>query len=439
MDAAHAGSAVFRARFEREARAAASLQSPHVVQVLDYGVEGDTPYIVMELLVGEDLRRRLSRERRLSLAATSRILSHVARGLGAAHEAHLVHRDLKPANVFLAGAPGAGGDEVVKILDFGIAKDLMGEHVGESTRTGELVGSPHYMSPEQVRGAKDIDHRSDLWALSVIVYRSLTGQLPFRGDVFGAVIAQVLADPVPVATHVAPDLPPEVDAFFARGFARDREARFQTAEEMAAAFAALVAEVAQGAGRWAEIEDPPTRPMMTSSYPLAAAGDLMLPPSGLRPEMPSIPTESMGSSSDGAGPGSGALGGTGGPVIHTAPPPPLPRAALPRWLPLGGVVLGVLLGGGAFVALRAPGGGVPQGAAAGAAAPPAVTASAAVAVSATASATAVAAAEPVSSAVPSASVNAGVAEAPSATASAKVVAPPPGKGPLPKKGQNWGF
>src|SRR5262249_50757860 len=148
----------------------------------------------------------------------------------------------KPANIFLSKIDD---EEVVKILDFGIAKDMMSQAVGEGTKTGELMGSPHYMSPEQVRAARDIDHRSDLWSLSVIVFRSLTGRLPFTGDVVGAVIAQILADPIPIATQVAPDLPKSVDAFFVRGFARNRDERFQSAREMAEAFAAIAA--AEGA------------------------------------------------------------------------------------------------------------------------------------------------------------------------------------------------
>src|SRR5262249_46564111 len=132
-------------------------------------------------------------------------------------------------------------EEVVKVLDFGIAKEVTATTVGESTKTGELMGSPHYMSPEQVRGAKDLDHRSDLWSLAVITFRALTGRLPFGGEVLGAVMAQIIADPIPVASAFAADLPPAVDEFLARGFAREREQRFQSAREMAEAFSSIVA------------------------------------------------------------------------------------------------------------------------------------------------------------------------------------------------------
>ncbi len=244
MDPNHAGAAVARQRFEREAKMAASLKSAHVVHVHDYGVEDDRPYIVMEFLQGEDLGKRLKRERRLAIPVTSSILVQIARGLRRAHDAGLIHRDLKPPNIFMARGED---EEIVKILDFGIAKNTTEPALGEGTKTGELMGSPHFMSPEQIRGAKDIDYRSDLWSLGVILFRSVVGALPFKGDSVGSVIAQILADPIPVPSAVYPSLTPAVDAYFARAFMRDRNGRFQSAREMAEAFAVLAAE-AGGAG-----------------------------------------------------------------------------------------------------------------------------------------------------------------------------------------------
>ncbi len=177
-----------RLRFEREARAIAQLRSPHVVQVLDHGVDNGTPYIVMELLEGEDLEARLRRTKKLAIPVATRIFSQSARALRRAHDAGIVHRDLKPNNVFLARVDD---EEVVKLLDFGVAKlqwnGALDPH-NESTQQGLLLGSPCYMSPEQARGHKNIDHRSDLWSLAVILFRSLTGVRPFDANTIADLI-----------------------------------------------------------------------------------------------------------------------------------------------------------------------------------------------------------------------------------------------------------
>jgi serine/threonine protein kinase len=168
-------------RFMREAHAAAALRSPHVVQIIDYAVEDDLPFIVMELLEGENLAQRLKRAGKLSPLETARLLSHVARAVGKAHEVGIVHRDLKPENVFIVHNED---EEVAKVLDFGVAKVESGGFVasGARTRTGSLLGTPYYMSPEQVQGNKEVDHRSDLWALGVIAFEALTGRKPFQSD-----------------------------------------------------------------------------------------------------------------------------------------------------------------------------------------------------------------------------------------------------------------
>ncbi len=238
MEPAYAASAVGRMRFEREATAAAQIRHPNVVHVQDYGVEGDLPYIVMELLVGEDLGKRLKRFRRLPLPVVSNLLMQTAKALRRAHESGFVHRDLKPGNIFLA--KGDDNEDIIKILDFGIAKQLMPTlgSDGESTKTGEIVGSPSYMSPEQIRGARDIDARADVWSLCVILFRALTGRLPYEGDTTPDIIANILTTPPPKATQFVRDLPPALDAFFEKGLARDRDARFQSVRELADAFAA---------------------------------------------------------------------------------------------------------------------------------------------------------------------------------------------------------
>jgi serine/threonine protein kinase/class 3 adenylate cyclase len=222
--------------FEQEAKAIAQFQNPHVVQVHDYGVDGDTPYIVMELLEGEDLETRLQRQGPMAAAAVSGLLNQVARALAAAHSVGIVHRDLKPANLFLTRG---GPQEVVKVLDFGLAR-FEAEEDSSTDSSGSIMGTPRYMSPEQMRGGADIDHRSDLWSLAVVVYRSLTGRYPFSADTLGELRHQSAhAAPEP-PSRVVPGLSNQVDAFFTRALQPDPARRFQSALELAAAFSECV-------------------------------------------------------------------------------------------------------------------------------------------------------------------------------------------------------
>ncbi len=221
------------ARFMREAQAAATLRSPHVVQIFDYGVDGRWPFIVMELLEGENLAQRLKRVKRLSPENTMRILTHVARAMVRAHEAGIVHRDLKPENVFLIKNED---EEVAKVLDFGVAKvssTNLAQPGQESarTRTGSILGTPYYMSPEQAQGNKTVDHRSDLWSLAVIAFECLVGTRPFFSDGLGDLVLQICVRDIPVPSDRA-TVPLGFDAWFAKAVARDPDLRFQTPREM---------------------------------------------------------------------------------------------------------------------------------------------------------------------------------------------------------------
>ncbi len=218
-------------RFLREAQAAATLRSPHVVQVLDYGVEGDQPFIAMELLEGENLAQRLHRVGRLAPSEALRIVTHVARAMSRAHECNIVHRDLKPENVFLVRNED---DEVAKVLDFGVAKMKSPVVVDESTqtRTGSLIGTPHYMSPEQVQGNKTVDYRSDIWALGIMAFEMFTGQRPFTGNALGDLVLQICVRDITKPSQLAP-VPAGFDEWFARAAERDQENRFQSARELA--------------------------------------------------------------------------------------------------------------------------------------------------------------------------------------------------------------
>src|SRR5512142_1325992 len=225
-------------RFLREAQAAAALRSPHVVQVLDYGVDGDQPSIAMELLEGETLAQRLHRLGRLAPSEALRIVTHIARAVTRAHESNIVHRDLKPDNVFLVRNED---EEVTKVLDFGVAKIKNPDWIEESTqtRTGSLIGTPHYMSPEQVQGNKAIDYRSDLWSLGVIAFEMFTGQRPFVGNALGDLVLQICVRDMPIPSHLAP-VPAGFDEWFAKAAERDPERRFQSARDLAAALRDVV-------------------------------------------------------------------------------------------------------------------------------------------------------------------------------------------------------
>lgn len=224
-----------RGRFLREAQAAAQLRSPHVVQTFDYGIEDGVPYIAMELLEGESLAQRLARVKRLSLEETARILTEVGRAMARAHDAGIVHRDLKPDNIYLVKNDDA---EIAKVLDFGIAK-ATNAALGNSsqTRTGAVLGTPYYMSPEQAEGNRRVDHRTDLWSLGVIAFECIAGRKPFASDALGDLILQICVKPIKKPSEFEP-VPAAVDEWFAKATQRDPAQRFQSARELTTALRA---------------------------------------------------------------------------------------------------------------------------------------------------------------------------------------------------------
>lgn len=235
MKAEHGASLWLRQQFEREAKIVAGLRNPHIVQVFDYGVDGGMPYLVMELLDGEDVDSYLRRKRRLSLPQAAALFSQIAKGLASAHASGLVHRALKPSNLFLARTDVG---EVLKILDFGLATPVEpAEAFHQKQKTG-IVGTPHYMSPEQIHG-RPVDHRADLWALGIIAYEMLTGQLPLNGDSSGKIFLRISTEQPAPPSSLQKDLGPAIDAFFERALAREPVLRFQSVREMASAFAHL--------------------------------------------------------------------------------------------------------------------------------------------------------------------------------------------------------
>ncbi len=224
------------ARFSREASSASQVRSSHVVQIFDHGVTPEgLPFIVMEFLDGEDLARRLHRLGRLPPREIVSIVTQAAKALSRAHSLSIVHRDIKPDNIFLVDEDG---DLVVKLLDFGIAKitDQMG-----ATRTGSMIGTPFYMSPEQAIGAKAIDHRTDLWSLGVVTFQMATGRRPFEGDTVGALTLAIHHGELPRPSRFAPELGTAFDDWFRKACARDPKERFASAKEMAQSLAIALA------------------------------------------------------------------------------------------------------------------------------------------------------------------------------------------------------
>lgn len=225
-------------RFQREAEAAGMAESAHIVQIFDSGVtDAGLPFLVMELLTGEDLRARLRRDGRVGVPESLRIVSQVLRALLRAHEAGIVHRDLKPDNVFLCARDD--DPSFVKLVDFGISKVSRSRPADTLTRRGTVLGTAFYMSPEQAQSVADIDGRTDLFSVGAILFEMLVGKPPHVAPTYEAVLIAICTqDAVDVRTLV-PEVPAPVAALVARALQRDRELRFQSAREFLTAISEL--------------------------------------------------------------------------------------------------------------------------------------------------------------------------------------------------------
>ncbi len=221
------------ARFAREGRAASAARSPHIVEVLDGGTEDGRPYLVMELLPGEDLGKRLRRARVLPIESALHVVDQVLQALGAAHAQGIVHRDLKPDNVLLFERDG--DPDYAKLVDFGMSK-IEARQGGTApvplTRRGLALGTPLYMSPEQARAAPDLDARSDLYSAGAILFECLAGRPPIVGPTQEQVLINICTQDAPDVRRYRAEVGTELARFVAKALAREPDARFPTAEAM---------------------------------------------------------------------------------------------------------------------------------------------------------------------------------------------------------------
>ena len=223
------GRPVVLQRFLAEAQAAGVIGHPGIVEIIDQDRDGDLHFLVMPKLEGEELSTRIAREKPLPLKFVARVGADVADAVHAAHRAKIVHRDLKPPNVFLAHKDGRR--DIVQLLDFGIAKLMDDDNAatGGLTQTRDIYGTPHYMSPEQLKSAKDVDARTDIYAIGVILYEALSGQRPYDADNLTELVVRIMTEEPAPLEKLRPDIPPAMTAIVKRAMARDRAARFPSA------------------------------------------------------------------------------------------------------------------------------------------------------------------------------------------------------------------
>ena len=226
-------------RFLNEARAANAIRHPNIIEILDSGTIADgTPFLVMELLEGESLGTRIRRVGALPMQSAVEFCYQTASALGAAHKKGIVHRDLKPDNLFVVPDPHDPERERIKVLDFGIAKLQQSANDSVKTRTGTLMGTPIYMSPEQCRGTKTVDHRSDIYSLGIIFFEMLCGQPPFVSEGFGELVNMHLNVAPPAPSSQNPNVPPALDAIVLKMLSKNPDERFADMGELMTALKA---------------------------------------------------------------------------------------------------------------------------------------------------------------------------------------------------------
>jgi eukaryotic-like serine/threonine-protein kinase len=274
-------------RFVREARAAAAIGSPHIVRVTDVGTAADgSPFLVMELLDGQDVDALLKQRGSLPPMEAIDITLQVLDGLAAAHAAGIIHRDLKPANVYLV--KGKGGKPVAKLVDFGISKMHKDGAASSLTRTGMLMGTPMYMAPEQLKSARDVDHRVDLYAAAVTLYQMVSGTLPYEATSYETLIVQIFTEPPKPIRKVAPGLNEALARVIEQGMAPDPTKRFASAAEFDAALRLAVAALG-GAPALQEVHTKPDAQQIAFEHAATAYATPSSAPTDVRPVVAAAP------------------------------------------------------------------------------------------------------------------------------------------------------